>query len=198
VLAANTETALNILWDGEASAGQRIAIVGGGLVGLLTAGIAVTPLGADVTLIDKDRERETLVEQLGAKFALPHSAPREMDLVVHTSATDSGLTLALDIARFEATVVEASWYGDRRVQVPLGGAFHSQRLKLVSSQVGVVAPSRRAHFSRRQRMEEALRLLADERFDLLLGEEIPFAELPQQLPRLLAPDAPGVGAHVRY
>jgi hypothetical protein len=94
--------------------------------------------------------------------------------------------------------VEASWYGDRPVSVPLGGAFHSQRLKLVSSQVGSVAPSHRARFTHRQRMEEALRLLADDRFDALLGEEVAFEELPQHLPRLLAPDAQGVGALVRY
>jgi threonine dehydrogenase-like Zn-dependent dehydrogenase len=135
---------------------------------------------------------------MGAAFALPEAAPRGFDLVIHTSASEAGLALSLDIAGFEATIVEASWYGDRPVSVPLGGAFHSQRLKLISSQVGSVAPSHRARFTHRQRMEEALRLLADDRFDALLGEEVAFEELPQHLPRLLAPDAQGVGALVRY
>ncbi|MEX0591183.1 MAG: zinc-binding alcohol dehydrogenase [Xanthobacteraceae bacterium] len=198
VLAANLETALNILWDGEAAPGQRIAIVGGGIVGLLTAALAAKLPGAEVTIIDKDPARATLAQKLGAKFAPPDAAPRDADLVIHTSASDAGLALALDIAAFEATVVEASWYGDRQVKVPLGGAFHSRRLRLISSQVGAVAPSQRARLTHRQRMEEALRLLADDRFDALLGEEIPFADLPMHLPRVLAPDAPGVGALVRY
>ncbi len=198
VLAANLETALNILWDAGVQAGGRIAVVGGGIVGLLTAALAVEPFGMQVTVIDKEPDRGALAKQLGAAFALPESAPSSFPVVVHTSATGAGLALSLKIAAFEGTIVEASWYGDRMVSVPLGGAFHSQRLKLVSSQVGAVAPSHRATYTHRQRMEEALQLLADSRFDALLGEEVPFEELPAHLPRLLAPDAPGVGALVRY
>ena len=198
VLTANAETALNVLWDGEAAPKQKIAVVGGGLLGLLVAALALKLSGTTVTVIDKEFSRAPLARKLGAAFASPEAAPKDVDLVIHTSATEAGLALALEIAKFEATVVEASWYGDKKVSVPLGGAFHSQRLRLVSSQVGAVAPSHRKRYTPRQRMEEALRLLADDRFDALLGEEIPFAELPKHLPRLLAPDAPGVGALVRY
>lgn len=198
VLAANTETALNILWDGAAAAGQKIAVIGGGIVGLLVAALAVRPFGADVTLIDKEASRKRLAEAMGATFATPEAAPSGFELVIHTSASEAGLALALNIAAFEGTIVEASWYGDKPVNVPLGGAFHSQRLKLISSQVGAVAPSHRTRYTHRQRREEALKLLTDERFDMLLAEEVAFEDLPQQLPRLLAPDAPGIGALVRY
>ncbi len=198
VLTANAETALNILWDGQAAPGQKIAVVGGGVLGLLVAGFAAKSSADTVTVVDKDSSRAAQAKTLGAKFATPESAPRQMDLVVHTSATEAGLALALDIGKFEATVVEASWYGDKKVSVPLGAAFHSQRLRLISSQVGSVAPSHRQRYTPRQRVEEALRLLADERFDTLLGEEVPFSELPKHLPRLLAADAAGVGALVRY
>jgi 2-desacetyl-2-hydroxyethyl bacteriochlorophyllide A dehydrogenase len=198
VLAANLETALNVLWDGEAMAGQSVAVVGGGLLGMLTAALAVKPFGAKVTVIDKEPGRAALAQAVGAAFVTPDGAPRESELVIHTSASEAGLALALNIAAFEATVIEASWYGDRNVSVPLGGAFHSQRLKLVSSQVGAVARAQRARYTLRQRMEEALKLLADERFEVLLGEEISFADLPRELPRLLASDAPGVGALVKY
>jgi threonine dehydrogenase-like Zn-dependent dehydrogenase len=198
VLTANMETALNVLWDGEAAPGQRIAIVGGGLVGLLCAGLAARMPGTQVTVIDREAGRMRPAAAMGAAFSRPENAPEENDLVIHTSASDAGLALALQIAGFEATIVEASWYGDRLVQVPLGGAFHSRRLRLVSSQVGAVAPSQRARYTHRQRMEEALRLLADVRFDSLLGEEIPFDELPKHIPHVLAPDAAGVGAYVRY
>jgi 2-desacetyl-2-hydroxyethyl bacteriochlorophyllide A dehydrogenase len=198
VLAANAETALNILWDGSVAPGQTVVVVGGGLLGLLTAAFAVRLPGNKVTVVDKEPARAIQAKALGADFATPDKAPREVDVVVHTSSTEAGLALSLELGKFESTIVEASWYGDKPVSVPLGGSFHSKRLRLISSQVGAVAPSHRERYSHRQRMEEALRLLADDRFDILLGEEIPFADLPSQLPRLLADDAPGVGALVRY
>lgn len=198
VLTANMETALNALWDGRAAPGDRIVVIGGGLVGLLAAALAARVPGAEVTLVDKEAARASLAQRLGVSFAQPAAAPRDADLVIHTSATEGGLALALDVAGEEATIVEASWYGEGKIGVPLGGAFHSRRLRLISSQVSVVPPHLRARWTPLRRKETALRLLADERFDALLGEEVPFAELPRHLPRLLAPDAAGVGAYVRY
>jgi threonine dehydrogenase-like Zn-dependent dehydrogenase len=198
VLAANLETALNALWDSQASAGDRIVVIGAGLVGLLTTALAASLPGAEVTAVDIDRARASLVEMLGAEFASPANAPREADVVIHTSANPEGLALALDLAGREGTIVEASWYGNTQATLPLGGAFHSRRLKIVSSQVGSPPAFRRPRWNNRRRLETALRLLADARFDALLGEEIPFAELPAALPRVLAADAPGVGAYVRY
>ena len=80
-----------------------------------------------------------------------------------------------------------SWYGDRIVPVPLGAAFHSRRLRIVSSQVGKVAPSHRATTSHRQRLEQAIALLADPRLDALLTPAVPFLELPTRLPDILDP-----------
>ncbi len=198
VLTANLETALNALWDGRAGPCDRVVVVGGGLVGLLAAALAARLPGAEVTVVDKDQGRAPLAQGLGVAFARPEAAPREADLVIHASASESGLALALELAGEEATVVEASWHGKDRIGLPLGGAFHSRRLRLVSSQVGAVAPERRSRWTLRRRLEATVRLLADDRLDLLLGEEIPFAELPRHLPRLLATDAAGVGALVRY
>ena len=198
VLTANLETALNILWDGNAAPGDRIAVIGGGIVGLLTAALAARLPGAEVTVVDVDSSRGPVAKRLGADFAEPKSAPRETDLVVHTSATAAGLALAFECAGEEATVVEASWHGDDACEVSLGGAFHSRRLKLVSSQVGNIACARRPRWTRQRRLATAARLLSDERLDALLGEEIPFSELPQHLPRLFARGAAGIGALVRY
>lgn len=198
VLTANLETALNILWDGNAGPGDRIVIIGAGIVGLLVASLAARLPGADVTVVDIDAARQSLAERMGARFAEPKAAPRDADLVIHTSASEKGLALALECAGIEASVVEASWHGASACQVPLGGSFHSRRLRLISSQVGEIATARRPRWSHRRRLEAAVRLLADERLDALIGEEIPFDELPKHLPRLLARGAPGVGALVRY
>jgi threonine dehydrogenase-like Zn-dependent dehydrogenase len=198
ILAANMETALNALWDSGAGPGDRVLVVGAGIVGCLVAFLAARLPGAEVTLIDIDPSRRAVAERLGAGFRVPAGAPGGMDVVFHCSATASGLSCALASAGMEATIVEMSWYGDQIVPAPLGLDFHARRLKLVSSQVGQVASSRRSRWTFGRRMAKAIDLLADERLDALITEEVAFADLPVLLPRLLAPNAPGLATAIRY
>ena len=187
VLAANMETALNAVWDARPAAADRVAVVGAGVVGSLVAWLCGQLPGAEVTLVDIVPSRGELARALGVSFALPNAAPGECDLVVHASATAAGLAVALGLAGEEATVLEMSWYGADEVSVPLGGAFHSRRLKLLSSQVGRVAPSHRPRWTFGRRLAAALDLLADKRLDALLAPAIDFHELPARLPDILAP-----------
>lgn len=199
VLAANMETALNAVWDSGAGPGDRIAIVGAGVVGLLVAYLAGGIVGCEVTVIDVVPERAAVARHLGAAFALPDAAwPGEADVVFHASASQDGLALALALAGDEARVVELSWYGARTVEAPLGLDFHVRRLSLVSSQVGQVSASRRPRWSYARRMHKAMSLLADPRLDALITGEVDFADLPHALPRLLAPGASGLCTVVRY
>ncbi len=198
VLAANMETALNALWDSGAGPGDRILVIGAGVVGLLAGYLAARIPGAEVTIVDIDFARRPVAESFGAAFAKPLDAPGEADVVIHASATASGLACALACAGAEATVVEVSWYGDRMVPAPLGVDFHAKRLKLVASQVGQVAPSRRPRWDHGRRMGKALDLLADERLDALITAEVAFADLPDALPRLFAAGAPGLATAIRY
>lgn len=184
VLAATMETALNGLWDGAPRLGDRIAVVGCGAVGALAAALAARIPGAVVEIVDTDPGRAALAEALGCRFALPGRARGEADLVIHASGSAAGLGTALTLAGFEATVLELSWYGDGPVAAPLGEAFHAKRLSLVSSQVGAVAPARRARRTRRQRLEQALALLVDPVFDRLLSGDSDFEELPATMARL--------------
>ena len=185
VLAANMETALNATWDAEPIPSGPMAIVGAGVVGALVGYLCARVPGAEVTLIDINPVREKLARALGLQFANADHAPVDCKLVVHTSADPKGLATALNIAGDEATILEMSWYGEGTVPVPLGGAFHSRRLRIVSSQVGKVAPSRRATTTHRQRLEQAIELLADARLDALLMPPVPFHELPERLPDIL-------------
>jgi NADPH:quinone reductase-like Zn-dependent oxidoreductase len=187
VLAANMETALNATWDAAPGPSGRIAVVGAGVVGALVAFLCASNNAADVTLIDIDPARADLARALGLKFAVPADAPADCAFVFHCSASAEGLATALNIAADEATIIELSWYGEGAVPVPLGGAFHSRRLKIVSSQVGKVAPSRRATFTHRLRLEAALKLTADPRLDALLTPAVAFAELPSRLADILKP-----------
>jgi NADPH:quinone reductase-like Zn-dependent oxidoreductase len=187
VLAANMETALNALWDCGAGPGDRIAIVGGGVVGLLVAALAARLPGADVTVIEADARRASLIESFGGIFAHPDNIlPANCDCVIHASASAAGLQTALAIAGLEATVLELSWYGAQPVTVPLGSAFHAQRLKLISSQVGQVSPSHRPRWDYARRLNKALELLIDDRFDALLEPDIAFGDTPEKLPEILA------------
>ena len=197
VLAANMETALNATWDGEAEKAHRIAVVGAGVLGLLVARLCVK-LSRDVTVVDIEPSRAASAEKLGAAFAAPDAAPTDCDLVIHTSASEAGLATALGLAAFEGTVLELSWYGTKEVRVPLGGAFHSQRLKLVSSQVGYVAPSHRATWTYRRRLEHALTLLDDPVLDALLAAPVAFRDLPEKLPAILNPTSGVLCQLVRY
>jgi threonine dehydrogenase-like Zn-dependent dehydrogenase len=198
VLAANMETALNALWDAGAGPGDRIAVVGAGVVGLLIGYLAARLPGAEVTVIDIDPSRSAVARRFGCAFQKPLDAAGEADVVFHASATPAGLACALACAGLEATIVEMSWYGDAPVAAPLGLDFHSRRLKLISSQVGQVAPSRRPRWTHRRRLEKALSLLANDTLDFLITEEVSFQNLPGALPQLLAPGAPGLATAVRY
>ncbi len=184
-LSANMETALNALWDSGAGPGDKIVIVGAGIVGLMVASLAAKLPGADVTVVDPLAERAPLVARLGAAFAPPDQVEGDADVVFHTSASAAGLATAIGACGLEATLVELSWYGDRDIAAPLGGAFHSRRLRLISSQVGQVAPSRRPRWSYRRRLEKALHLLADPVYDALVATEIAFDALPRLLPDVL-------------
>ncbi len=187
VLAANMETALNAVWDAAPGPADRIAVVGAGVVGALVAYLCGRLPGAQVTLVDVDPSRVELARTLGVSFAAPDKAPGDCDMVVHASGSAAGLATALGLAGEEATVLEMSWYGTDQVAAPLGAAFHSRRLKLISSQVGKVAPSHRPRWSYARRLAAALDLLKDPKLDALLAPSIKFADLPSRLPDILSP-----------
>jgi threonine dehydrogenase-like Zn-dependent dehydrogenase len=197
VLAGTVETAVNALWDAAPLVGDRVAVVGGGMVGCSVARLLGRIPGVEVTLVDVDKERATTAESLGVAFATPAEAAGELDLVVHTSASRAGLQTSVDLLGDEGTVLELSWYGDREVSVGLGGAFHSRRLRIVASQVGSVAAARRARRSTTDRLRLALTLLRDAAFDALLTGRSPFEDLPDVMVALAA-GAPALCHTVDY
>lgn len=198
VLAANLETAVNATWDAGIGVGDRIVVVGGGVVGLLTAWLAGRVPGTDVTVVDPEPAREEPARALGVAWRARPPRGADADLVVHASGHPDGLRDALGLAGPEATVLEMSWFGDRDVPLPLGAAFHARRLTLRSSQVGSLPPSRRPRWDHGRRLDLALRLLADPALDVLLSGESDFEELPSVMARL-AGGAPGALCHrVRY
>ncbi|GGN16163.1 dehydrogenase [Lentzea pudingi] len=195
VLAGTVETAVNAVWDARPLIGDRIAVVGGGMVGSSIAAVLATFPGARVELVDADPAREAIARELGVGFALPGGALDGCDLVFHASATEQGLTTALNLLAPEGRVIELSWYGDRKISVPLGEFFHSKRLTIRSSQVGTVGRPDRTYA---ERMAVALDLLADDRFDALITGHSAFEELPDVMPKLADGEIPALCHRIDY
>ncbi len=184
VLAGTVETAVNALWDARPLIGDRVAVVGAGMVGCCVARLLAAMPGVSVTLVDVDESRSSVATALGAAFALPAEATGGLDLVVHTSGTSAGLQTSLDLLAPDGEVVELSWYGDAPVSVSLGGSFHSRRLAVRASQVGEVAAARRGRRTHAERLALALDLLRDPAFDVLLTGESRFEDLPDLMAEL--------------
>ncbi|WP_329110248.1 zinc-binding alcohol dehydrogenase [Micromonospora sp. NBC_01699] len=198
VLAGTVETAVNALWDAAPLVGDRITVVGAGMVGCCVAALLARFPGVRVELVDADPSRAGVASALGVEFALPADATAGRDLVVHASASSAGLQQSLDLLVAEGTVLDLSWYGDRVVNLSLGGAFHSGRLTIRSSQVGLVSPARRASRTYADRLALALDLLRDPAFDALLTGTSRFDELPDVLPRLTAGTLPALCHLITY
>lgn len=227
VLAGTVETAVNALWDAAPLVGDRIAVVGAGMVGCCTARLLARIPGVEVTLFDVDPAKAAVAAALGVGFAVPGEAPAAgpavgktdgagpgdearmggtgaadgmaaCDLAFHTSGTSAGLRLALELLAPEGEVIDLSWYGDAPVTLALGGNFHSSRLAIRSSQVGAVAPARRRNRTTGQRLELALELLRDPAFDALLTGTSPFAQLPQVMAQLAEGRLPALCHTISY
>ena len=198
VLTANLETAINGLWDAQPQLGDRIEVIGAGTVGCLVAWLAGRMPGCNVELVDINPHRAAIARALGVQFARPETASDGADIVIHASGSPAGLDLALEVAGFEATIVELSWYGDQTVQMPLGQAFHSQRLTLKSSQVGSVASSQRARWDTRRRLQLALALLSDPVLDALVTGESDFEALPRVMAELVSQPGDTLCHRIRY
>lgn len=198
VLAANLETAINAVWDGRPQVGDRIAVIGGGTVGCLIAWLVARLPGTRVALVDLNPRRGPVVSALGAAFSQPEQASGDADVVFHASGSPAGLRLALQLAGFEAAIVDVSWYGDRQVPLALGEAFHARRLTIRSSQVGTVAPSQRARWDASRRLQLALSLLTDDTLDLLITAESEFESLPDVMARLATDPGDTLCHRIRY
>ncbi|WP_432560398.1 zinc-dependent alcohol dehydrogenase [Granulicoccus sp. GXG6511] len=186
VLAGTVETAINAIWESSPHYGDRVAVVGMGMVGAcITALLTEFPLSR-LQLVEVDPATQALCERFGIEWTAPEDALDDCDIVIHCSAAEAGLRTALRLAGDDADVVEVSWFGDTEPRVPLGNHFHARRLNLRASQVGGIARSRRHRRTHADRLALALEALTDPRFDLLLGEGCRFDDLPAFMADLTA------------
>ena len=205
VFLAGMETAVNLVMDARPVIGERVMLLGQGIVGLLTAALlARFPLGALAALERWPLRRQAALD-LGvqavwagdeadwsqeAAAALGRETPQDgADLIFEVSGQPAMLDTAIAWAGFGARIVVGSWYGSKRAPVDFGGRFHRQRLQLVSSQVSTIAPAFSARWSKRRRQAVAWDLLARVGPSRLISHRFAFQDA-QQAYTLLA-ERPG-------
>lgn len=178
-LAANLETAITCAWDAQAAFGERVVVLGGGVVGLLSAWV-LAKSGCHVTLVDPRRARRECAALLGAhavEIALP-SLETSADVVIEATGDPRALDAAIACAAESARIVVASFYGRRRAPVDLGDAFHFRRLSLISSVVSTIPPHLSSRWSSDRRFDVVQDLLADQKLDALFAPAVPFEQAP--------------------
>ncbi len=178
VLTGTVETAINALWEAGPRLGDRVAVVGAGLVGGMVATLLRTFPLQRLQLVDLDPNRRQLADTLGVELIHPDDALTDCDIVFHCSASQEGLERSLQLAGDEGDVIEMSWYANREVTLPLGEDFHARRLSIRASQVGVVARARRHRRTNADRLDLAVSLLADSVFDAFITGSSTFSDLP--------------------
>lgn len=191
VLAGVVETAINVLWDARPLWGDRVAVIGCGLIGATIGALLRTFPLQRLVVVDPDRRCATLSEQLGVSWSTPQELTGEFDRVVHCSATPEGLNLGLSVLGFEGELIEASWFGAQSPTVALGADFHAQRLTIRASQVSSVAASNRSRRTRPDRMALAMAELSDPVYDALISSSCAFTDLPATMGLIAAGKQPG-------
>jgi 2-desacetyl-2-hydroxyethyl bacteriochlorophyllide A dehydrogenase len=186
VLAANMETALNIVWDAGILPGDKVAVFGAGVVGLLESFLAAQIPGTETLLLDPNPSRAPLAANFGIAFSHDVPSSDTYDVVINASGAPEALTVALNHAGQEARIIEASWYGDTILPLSLGGPFHARRLSIISSQVGAIPPLQRARWTFSRRLKKALDLLMDDRLDALISAETAFADISNAYPEIVS------------
>jgi 2-desacetyl-2-hydroxyethyl bacteriochlorophyllide A dehydrogenase len=189
-LLANLETAVNVILDSGIRLGDRVVVFGQGVVGLLLAQLARLAGARTVIAVDPLPLRRELALAVGAHVVLTpdDDLPARIsdltdgtgaDVVLEASGRGAALDRAVEIAAFQGTVVVCSWYGTQPVELYLGGAFHRNRIRLVSSQVSSIDPALQPRWTRARRVRLALELMPELRLAPLVTHRIPFGQAPE-------------------
>ncbi len=174
----NMETAVNFLHDGAPLVGERVAVFGQGIVGLLTTSLLAQMPLANLTTFDRYPLRREASRSLGAHASLDPSEPTDLqaDLTYELSGSPATLDQAIAATGFDGRVIIGSWYGQKRADLNLGGRFHRSRIRLISSQVSTLAPELSGRWTKARRMEVAWQLLREVKPARLITHRFPLAE----------------------
>jgi threonine dehydrogenase-like Zn-dependent dehydrogenase len=197
-LASNLETAVTAVWDSRVGVGDRVLVVGFGVVGSLIARLLSSIAGVSLTVVDVSPGKLRMAQEMGFEAREAHQLEGGFDLAFHASGDSDGLQSAVDFVGYEGRVIEVSWYGSRPVNIHLGGTFHSQRKSIVSSQVSNIPSHLRGRWDHRRRKALVFELLKDASYDAHLTHATPFDKLPDFFTENLADPPDGLAQLVNF
>jgi threonine dehydrogenase-like Zn-dependent dehydrogenase len=195
-LAANLETAVTALWDGRVTAGERVLVIGFGIVGSLVARLVSAIPGVELDVVERDPAKRALASTLG--FTARETPRDDYDVAFGASGSAAEVQLAIDAVGNEGRVIELSWLGLQSAAILLGGSFHSGRKQLIASQVSQIPPSLRGRWDYARRTQLVFSLLRDPVFDQHITRQVAFEELPDFIADLCATPSAGLSVTVRY
>jgi threonine dehydrogenase-like Zn-dependent dehydrogenase len=171
-LLSNMETTINAVWDAQLKGNEKVLVIGFGGIGALLALTIRSYAQINPCVMEPDQYKMNKAQELGFSFD-----GGEYDVIFHTSASNQGLQYAIDHVCKDGVVIELSWYGNRQMNLCLGGNFHYNRVKLISSQVSVVSPFAPIK-SFKERKDIACSILLNNVFDEIITNEVSFNDLP--------------------
>lgn len=190
VFLANMETAVNLVLDAKPALGEKVVILGQGVVGLLVSAILSRfPLAACYALEPLQQRRDAAV-QLGIEKAIGPDMKNDMgtmrsaldatpgggaDLVLELTGAPDALNLALSLCAYTGRIVVGSWYGNKPVTLDLGGRFHRERIEIISSQVSTISPELTGRWDRERRFVTALELIESIKPEQLITHRVAYA-----------------------
>ena len=189
------ETAVNFMMDGQPMIGERVTVLGQGIIGLLTTALLSRFPLAELVTFDRYAFRRQRSLEVGAHKALePHSQGNvgdpnhilddealqgEADLVYELSGDPAALNQAITFCGFGARIIVGSWYGTRRAALDLGREFHRNRIRLISSQVSTIAPELSGRWSKERRLAVVWDMIRTVRPDKLITHRFPVEQAQQ-------------------
>ncbi|GEM_PF-866531 len=198
-LASNVETALNAIWDSGFSIGENVLIIGYGMIGALLAAILKAGNPGELSIIEKDQNRLDLCVKHGFNAANNTiNMSNEYDIIFNTTSSQEGLQLAIDNAGFESKIIELSWYGNTDLNLKLGDKFHYNRVKIISSQVSNLPPSKMGRWDPKRRKRMVFNILQTTDLAHLLTREVPFDQTPEFYDQLRNGKVNDIGVTIKY
>lgn len=198
-LASNLETAVNAIWDSGVTAGDKVLVIGFGIIGALVSMLVKQIPGVDLLVLEKEQNRALKAESMGFRvLSTTKRVGSNYDVAFNTSSSSRGLQAGIDALGMEGKVVELSWYGSDSVNLKLGHGFHFNRKQIISSQVSNIPAGKSGRWDLKRRKDLVFKLLKDDAFDELITLEVPFKNAPSFFKKLRNEEVNDLGIVFSY
>jgi len=158
--------------------------LGAGIVGQLLNILLNQQSLKKITVVDVIKARRELAAEaeITSSFTpndealLQQGRESGFDLIFELTGNPEALNLAIDLGSFAGRIIVGSWYGNKPAAINLGGAFHRNRIKIISSQVSTISPEHAQEWDKEKRLQKALSLLAELDTEKYISHRFPLSQ----------------------